>query len=344
MRLAGQIKGGYYPAPPESVAAALARLIPPENGHATLLDPCAGEGAALQQIAHTLSIRDDCTYGIELSDVRAPILRQNLPKARILGPADFFGTKISYGSFGFCWCNPPFDDEIGGGGRVEHQFLLRSANLLTTGGVIALVCPENVAGRTDIILTMNQRFKDISIMEFPPDHRPFREVVVFGVKRSRPREGNNYESYSTVPRKYRLPSTGRPANFEKSELLPEELLAALQRSPLNRMFRELPASRLPRPPLPINQGQLGLLLASGQLDGPVCPPGQPPHLVKGTAFKRRYLARVERFESPGGEVTETKIYAEKIIPVIRALDHTGRLFDFKTNEPEPEKNEKEGDK
>jgi hypothetical protein len=39
-RLMSQVKGGYYAAAPEAVAAVLARLRPPGCGEGTILDPC----------------------------------------------------------------------------------------------------------------------------------------------------------------------------------------------------------------------------------------------------------------------------------------------------------------
>ena len=56
-RLMSQIKGGYYAAAPEAVAAVLERLRPPERRRMLILDPCAGEGRALLQLAQGLQAR-----------------------------------------------------------------------------------------------------------------------------------------------------------------------------------------------------------------------------------------------------------------------------------------------
>jgi hypothetical protein len=53
-RLMSQIKGGYYAAAPEAVAAVLERLRPPERGECLVFDPCAGEGGSLRQLAEGL--------------------------------------------------------------------------------------------------------------------------------------------------------------------------------------------------------------------------------------------------------------------------------------------------
>jgi hypothetical protein len=49
-RLMSLVKGGYYAAAPEAVAAVLERLRPPSTGICSILDPCAGEGHALLQL------------------------------------------------------------------------------------------------------------------------------------------------------------------------------------------------------------------------------------------------------------------------------------------------------
>ena len=49
MRLAAQMRGGFYPAPSEAVAFAAAFLRPPVNEPFSILDPCAGDGAAISQ-------------------------------------------------------------------------------------------------------------------------------------------------------------------------------------------------------------------------------------------------------------------------------------------------------
>ena len=68
-----------------------------------------------------------------------------LPEGQSLAPADFLRCAISYRSFSFIWCNPPYDYATGDEGRVERQFIERAADLLVDNGVLALACPEDVA-------------------------------------------------------------------------------------------------------------------------------------------------------------------------------------------------------
>ena len=141
-RLMSQVKGGFYAAAPEAVATVLERLRPPSAGQCVLLDPCAGEGHALLQLAQGLRA---IPYGIELSEDRAALVRESLPEGQSLAPADFLRCAISYRSFSCIFCNPPYDYATGGEGRVETQFIERAAHLLADNGVLALVCPHDVA-------------------------------------------------------------------------------------------------------------------------------------------------------------------------------------------------------
>src|SRR6202043_1380823 len=112
--------------------------------------------------------------------------RATLPDTRVLAPANFFGCRANLNSFSFIWLNPPFDDSYGGH-RVEDRFLQRATDWLMPGGVMALVCPEDVVGdHSDTRRHFATYFENCKIVPFPAPRRPFNEVVVFGHKRARP--------------------------------------------------------------------------------------------------------------------------------------------------------------
>ena len=157
-RLMSQVRGGYYAAAPEAVAAVLERLRPPDRGECLLLDPCAGEGKALSQLAQGLKA---IPYGIELSEDRAAVVRESLPEGQALTPADFLRCAITHRSFSFIWCNPPYDYATGEERRVESQFLERAVHLLADNGVLALVCPEDVASSYETAEFFDERFYEI---------------------------------------------------------------------------------------------------------------------------------------------------------------------------------------
>ena len=220
-RLMSQVKGGFYAAAPAAVAAVLERLRPPAAGEITILDPCAGEGHALLQLAQGLRAT---AYGIELSEDRAATVRDSLPEGQSLAPADFLRTAISYRSFSCIWCNPPYDYATGGEGRVETQFIERAASLLVDGGVLALVCPEDVASSYATAEFFEERFERVSAMPFPEEVRNYKETVIMGCKRGQLAQvGYGRHDWDWLAKRmdthvvYRLPAGQRPRLFRKSE-------------------------------------------------------------------------------------------------------------------------------
>ena len=330
MRLAAQIKGGFYPAPAEAVAHAATHLRPPLGCQLSLLDPCCGEGAALAQLADSLHRPSDHVYGIELDQQRANKTQTLLPDAHILGPASFFGVSCQSGVFSLAWVNPPFDDEIGGGGRVELQFLQRTIPLLVPHGVLCFVIPESTAERWESRQLLMQWFEQISVVPFPASCRRFNEVIVFGRRRTRPASpwGLSWEAVIESEQVYDIPVGRNPSRFIKVELTEEELLEALRVSPLHRHLQPGAHSRLAEPPLSLGKGHIALLLASGHLDGVVQPEGEEPHVVRGTAKKTQFVDGVEQSENADGSVSTTTRLNERIVLTVRAVGVDGQIKTF----------------
>lgn len=341
MRLAAQVRGGFYPAHPTAVALAAAYLRPPP-GPFSVLDPCAGEGEALRQFAALLGGAGRRSYAIELDDGRAVRVRAALPDATVLAPADFFGCRASPNGFSFVWLNPPFDHGYGGR-RVEARFLWRATDWLTRGGVLALVCPEEVAaGCPDVRRHFAAAYESVAVVPFPEPHRPFGEVIVFGRKRLRAegleRDADVAAAWDAAQAppgfRYAIPPGPGPRVFEKVEPTEAELQRLLAASPLQAHLRPPPEVPLPSPPLPLGAGHVALLLASGHLDGVVRPDGQPPHVVRGTSRKHAFVSEVTEAETPDGGTTTRTTISERIELAIRTVDRTGVIRTFRDTERE----------
>jgi hypothetical protein len=312
-----------------------------------ILDPCAGEGGAIQQLRQLLGCPPQGTYAIELDDSRAAIIRATLPDSPILAPASFFGCRATFSSFSFIWLNPPFDDSYGGH-RVEDQFLRRATDWLMPSGVIAFVCPEDVVSEySDARRHFTNYYENCSIVPFPPAYRPFHEVIVFGHKRTRPAVDQTGTSYwkswaaGEAPRNFRycIPPGSGPRTFQKVEPTEAELKRMLAQSPLHSHLKESPATRLPSPPLALGIGHVALLLASGHLDGVVQPDGQLPQVVRGTSRKRSFVSDVAETENDDGSTTTRTTISERIDLVVRTVDLTGTIRTYlETDSPEERPN------
>ncbi len=336
MRLAAQMRGGYYPAHAAAITHAASFLRAPAHSPFTMLDPCAGQGAAIRQLAELLGCPQELTFAIELDDGRAEVLHATLPGARVLAPASFFGCRVSSNGFSFIWLNPPFDDGYGGQ-RVEDQFLRRATDWLLPGGVMALVCPEDVVDEySDARRHFTTYYEHCMIVPFPERHRPFHEVLVFGHKCARPevdpQSCSRAKSWDSVAAPtnfcYHIPPGCGPRIFQKVEPTEPELQRLLAHSPLQSHLAAPSEVPLPSPPLALGIGQVALLLASGHLNGVVHPEGGPPHAVRGTSRKHTFVSDVTDTVNPDGSTTTKTTISERIELVVRTVDITGRIQTF----------------
>ena len=74
---------------------------------------------------------------------------------------------------------------------MESQFLERAVHLLADNGVLALVCPEDVASSYQTVDFFQERFHEISAMPFPQEVRKYNETIILGCKRKQP-NANDY--------------------------------------------------------------------------------------------------------------------------------------------------------
>lgn len=344
MRLAAQVKGGFYPAHERAVALAASYLQPPVGVNFAILDPCAGEGTAIRQLGELLRCPPRLVHAIELDDSRADAIRATLPEANLLAPADFFGCRASFGSFSFIWLNPPFDYSYGGY-RVEDQFLMRATEWLMPGGVMALVCPEEIVEEYSEARQHFTRFyENVTLVPFPEAHRPFKEVIVFGQKRTKlvpePERIKDWEAWESVqaPKgfRYQIPEGNGPRVFQKIQPTEPELSQMFVGSPLRLHLTSPPQAPVPSPPLPLGIGHVALLLASGHLDGVVHPSGKLPHVVRGTSRKQSFVSNVSDTENEDGSTTTRTTISERIELVIRTVDRTGRIQTYSETDAKDE--------
>jgi Uncharacterised methyltransferase family (DUF6094) len=310
-------------------AASMLRV--PKDEPVSLVDPCAGRGLAIKQLAEALDCKPEHVWAIELDEGRSEELKANLPGAHIIAPASFLGTAATARTLSYTWLNPPFDHELGGGGRVEASFLRRATLWLRTGGILQLVCPDYVATGPEIVEFLLQHYDSITINEFPAGHRQYEEVIVTAVKRLKPRSPKGVYWHQEAKRElqiYELPASPGPKRFEKIAFTDAELIDAIRRSPLRRHLETPKDPPIVEPPLPLATGHIALLLASGKLDGAVYPRNDAPHVVRGVASKVKYQSDQTVNETADGGTKTTTVYSEKISLSIRAVGSDGVIHTF----------------
>ena len=337
MRPEGQVKGGFYPTPP-NVTQQVANLLmldtyystrykDPENTTVRVFDPCAGEGVALAELAALLKegeVGTLETYGIELHKERAVAAAGRLDNAL---SSDMFTAAVGHQAFSVMLLNPPYDQDAGTvGGRVEHRFLVRCTRHLAERGILIYIVPRRRVEQSARFLATN--YTDLNCYSFPdPERQDFDQVVVFGVRESslagwqvneslervqswarspRPELPTMRQVFYTVPR---VP-TG-PVMFSTRALAPFEAMKDARRSGLwvdERITDTLwpTETRRPRPLMPLRRGHLAMLVAAGFIDNLLLDTNGRRVLVKG---QERKVSVKQPSDNPDIEITRERLEA-----------------------------------
>jgi len=333
MRIHGRIKMGHYPTPPKVVELTRRYLSFPGEQFACL-DPCCGEGAAL---AGLVTGTDAVSYGVELDHQRAEESKSRLHNVLRCGIEE---TRIQHRSCSLLLLNPPYDEftlEEESNTKTERQeraFLRMTVPYLILGGVLVYIIPQNRLEKA-IARLLASRFERIKVFRFPdPEYTDFRQIIVFGVRKNdNTLDEQEASMLQSVPKMelsplldnaeivYPIPASGPLTMFRSMLIVPEELEKHMAQSPLWKRFTSLTTRseiRIPRPPLPLHSGHLGLLLAAGKLDG-IVGTGEDMHLVKGNVRKITTVLQEMK-----GEVLEER-ELDRYVVSIKILDRHGEI-------------------
>lgn len=280
-----------------------------------LLDPCCGEGIALNVLA---SGTDSVTFGTELDESRGKEAESRLDR---VGFGSFFYSRMSHEAFHALFLNPPYLNVIGEGGikaRSEKRFLVESIHHLMIEGVLMYIIPYYRL-TYDICRVLCDNFKDISVYRFLDDEfKKFNQIVVFGIKKKKDDGSELAEKLSQYamlpdkiplldtikPKLYALPDVEKTVEvFKGAKFNPGELQRQLAKSKsINMLFEKSRIDAMEkRPLLPLNIGQVGLIGGSGLINGYVdC---ENPHVIKG-----RVIKEVKKYEDEEtNTLTETRV-------------------------------------
>jgi precorrin-6B methylase 2 len=340
MRLEAKIKSGFYPLPPEAVPH-LASKLKVDPG-ATLFDPCAGKAQAAVKIAAALQIPLSKVYGAEMDEARFELVEAQLG-ANAFGPLDFLASSGS-GSASIFYCNPPFDDEIGGGGRVEWRFLSRAHEYTQAGSILMAIIPQSTAEDWRTFEAMSPWFHTLRTSPLPIECR-YNEQVVFGIRRKAQHavdhsDRDDYRcDFEDLP--VYTAAAGGPVTVRKRFYTPMEIQRLAKESLANELLsvKRTRAEREIVPPMRLTKGHTALLLASGFLDGIVQVSGEEPHVVRGSTRK----VLTEKKSEEGGKIKLVK--SEQIQLTVKVACSKGivtledKLPDASTNNEQPEEQE-----
>jgi len=278
MRNVARIKLGYYPLPPDE-GSRLRQLLnfPPDL--ASVLDPCAGTGAALLQLTANANVN---RYAVELDAGRA---RQAKSAGIDTIHANIFDVTAKVESFSLLYLDPPYDSEVRsfGNQRMELLFLRRTLRWLVNGGVLVMVVPHGQL--QECVPLLSEAFTQFSVFRLSdPESELFDQVALLAV-RSRV-SGAAYEanrqklieaiwkhplpilSGSETP--YDVPPSPPTHMVHRGLPLDEVEDLAISSAAWNKTRSFLlpkEESSVGRPITPLHGGHVGLLCTAGLLNG-----------------------------------------------------------------------------
>lgn len=322
MRQQAKLKLGYYPLPPIEAQRMSGYLQLPDSG-ASVLDPCAGTGAALAVVAPQPGLR---RYGIELDAFRA---REAESRLDYIIHGSVFDCHAPVESFSLLYLNPPYDFEVGQGRneRMETIFLEHCFRWLKPGGVLVMVIPHDRVFGCRAVLSSH--FKEKAIYRLiAPESVLYNQVVLFGIRRTRQERERLTDSavqssnrklhdltsqYEAIPplgevpdRVYAVPPSP-PAKLTFRGLPLDEVEDLLAKSPATLQAQRVTHARRTvfsgRPLTPLHKGHVGLLCTSGLLNG-IFGSGADRHLAYWDAVK--VSDRIEEEDDDGATVIREK--------------------------------------
>ena len=289
---------GFYPLP-ESEGMKLRSLLS-YTKPASVIDPCAGQGAALHLVTSEAVVR---RYGVELDAERA---RTASSKGIETIQGNTFDAIAKPESFSLLYLNPPYDSEIGSiaNRRMEAVFLEHTYRWLVMEGILVLVIPferlHDCAG------VLSSHFATLNVFRMTDrDSVQYRQIAILGVRRdvrgvgveNNKRQFRNfgvYGAFQTLPElepgvcvPYSVPASGEVEMSYRG--LPYDLLEDLL--PHSGAWRQAAPLLLPhddvatgRPITPLHGGHVGLLCTAGLLNG-VFGEGDERHIARWRSVK-----------------------------------------------------------
>lgn len=341
MRNVARIKLGYYPLPPAE-GSRLRQIFNFSSEPVSVLDPCAGTGAALLQLTEGTNV---ARYAVELDAERA---RQAKDAGIHTIHANLFDAQAKVESFSLLYLNPPYDSEVAsfGNKRMEFLFLQRTARWIVNGGVLVMVVPH---GRLqDCVPLLAETFTRFQVLRLTdPESDRFNQVVLLAV-RSRVSaaayEANRQKLIEAIWRKPLPLLAGNEVPYDVPPSPPAEMIhrglpldeledLAIASSAWNKTRPFLlpkEESAVGRPITPLHGGHVGLLCTAGLLNG-VFGADQDRHIARWRTVK--YVTTFEEKVEGFTEVHKRERFSNELA-LVYADGRTLVLTDEKKKEKE----------
>ncbi|RMH23422.1 MAG: hypothetical protein D6696_00560, partial [Acidobacteria bacterium] len=268
----------------------------PYDGTTSIVDPCAGDGAAVATLRRLLyeaaceRFARETRYGYampviracELEAVRAEALARKLTAYRdVTYHGDAFHLRRTCGYATLLYLNPPYDVDREHK-RLEHRFLTRFADHLLPGkGFLFFLVPCHALAASADFLARN--FHDLRCWRLPEPHfEVFKQVLLVGRRAARPIHG---APHANAVRRWALDPSSLPLLEERCSD-PYEVEPAGDDERLSYAIRyqleDLDTSALLAHLKPLDDPQIGFDRGARQLLGvptPTAVPPKPTHIA-----------------------------------------------------------------
>lgn len=347
--IGNKIKSGYYKTP--ILQGDYLKQLLTVKGPGSWLDPTAGEGEILSRLAADQEY-DITTYGVEIDKGRYEKASQCLDHC-IHAPIE--SMVIQNGGFSLIFLNPPYDNTIKGIGdnkseRKEYIELVRNTRYLMDGGIMIYTIPSYRFADPKIARFLATHFENIGVLRFTDeDYEDYKQVVFIAQKKRGKRKAFNEDLFNTLSNfesepfimknitpinriigrhSWEIPTNAAPIQtfFTKRENKSDYFTGFKNAKGLEMLKEVTKVKNLVidgRPILPINQGQLALLLASGAING-LLGEGDDLHLVQGMEIVGNTEEVDEKVKDNGSVSKTTKVRTKRQIS-IKAICPGGQI-------------------
>jgi hypothetical protein len=345
-RLSAIEKGNFYPYPEDHLPA-LASLFTPDTHGGKLLDPCAGEGAALHYLSNAWGLHP---YANELDTERAAACVRLFGATQAV-QGDLYQLRASTTGFVALWCNPPYVwDKTGSDKRRELGMLKHSLKWLQSDGY-ALWCVYAHHVTTEAASYLAARCSQIDIWKLPGLHLGEYTHVVVVARLGQPTvdpdrrtlqlvelaRGNGMPELTiqAMPR-YEFPSpvSRKSFLFAPKVISPEIALQAVREggaqfgSGFTTLLEPPAVSEEVRPVVRPRGRQLALILAAGMFNGLVLDADKGRAAVRSTVEPVEELIETEGDPEGGDEETAREVFQTRPRVTITLLSESGDVTDL----------------
>jgi SAM-dependent methyltransferase len=341
MRSVARIKLGYYPLP-SAEGSRLRPLLNFSPEPTSVLDPCAGTGAALLQLTDDANVS---RYAVELDADRAR-LASDAGIQTI--HANLFDVHAKVESFSLLYLNPPYDSEVAsfGNKRMEFLFLQRTGRWLVNGGILVMVVPHGQLQEcVPLLAEAFTRFQVLRLTD--PESDRFDQVVLLAIRsriNAAAYEANRQKLIEAIWRNPLSLLAGNEVPYDVPPSPPTELVhrglpldeledLAITSSAWNKTRPFLlpkEESAVGRPITPLHGGHVGLLCTAGLLNG-VFGSDQERHIARWRTVK--YVTTFEEKVDGFTEVHKRERFSNELA-LVYADGRTLVLTDEKKKEKE----------